>query len=197
MPFYHNPFITEYDNNEVDLVEEESINEAIMFQFVKKKDIPEDFRKFSYSIVEIIENQMTKKLGFGMPGAYGLRFGKVKEKIKKKPIRNCYIISIPYKGIIQAQGFEKAFSDNLVISIPIATKYLKSIMQKCGVKEYNNSGIYIKKNRDCIYAINWIINGGIFLYIRCLTNSEHNLDAMSGGKRFIEEASIFKDVKFL
>lgn len=63
---------------EADLMEEEALNEAITFKFIKNDQVPEDFKKFAASMVDIMESNMTKKLGSGAAGLYGLRFGKVK-----------------------------------------------------------------------------------------------------------------------
>ena len=181
---------------EADLMEEEALNEAITFKFIKNDQVPEDFKKFAASMVDIMESNMTKKLGSGAAGLYGLRFGKVKEKIEKKNPKNCYIINVPYKGIIQALGQKPGFKDNIVLQPAVVSRYFKQIMSKSGLKEYKGGDIYYKTKNGCMYVVNWAITDSCFLYIRCLEDSERNLAVMAGDDRFVESA-LFKNVKFI
>lgn len=86
---------------EAELVEEESLNEAVVLKFVSKEDVPEEFKKFSIGLVKDLQDACgNKKLqGPGlMVASYGISFGNIVEKIEKKEKKNLYTIRMSIKA---------------------------------------------------------------------------------------------------
>lgn len=191
------------------LLEEEVLNEQIAFKFVKKDDVPEDFKKFAAKLVGDLEEACGKKklAGTGIWAAsigqsWGIRFGKVKEKIEKKAPKNCYTIFVPYKGILNAIGEKPKLMDSLFGNPKLMKEYIESCFKKAGMKKVSNKvgawDGYWKQGKDCIYAADCCVStgDGCTIYIRCVLDTPENKEVLAGGKRFIE-SGIFSECAFI
>lgn len=196
---------------EATLLEDEVLNEQIAFKFVKKDDVPEDFKKFASKLVGELEEACSKKklAGTGiwaasMAQSFGIRFGKVKEKIEKKSAKNLYTIFVPYKGILNAVGEKPKVMDSFFGSPKLMKDYVEGCFKKAGMKRVSSKigayDGYWKQGKDCIYAADCVATtgDGCTIYIRCVLDTPENKEVLAGGKRFTEASiGIFSECLFL
>lgn len=209
MPIFTNEPAHDESFIEAVLLEDEVLNEQLAFKFVKKDDVPEDFKKFASKLVGELEEACGKKklAGTGifsasMAQSFGIRFGKVKEKIEKKAPKNCYTVFVPYKGILNAVGEKPKALDNFFGNPKLMKEYVESCFKKAGMKKVSGKlgawDGYWKQGKDCIYAADCCVQtgDGCTIYIRCILDTPGNKEVLAGGKRFAE-AGIFEESYFL
>ena len=198
MPIYsrHKPCL------EFDLIENEDgiLTEAIVYKFIKKDEVPEDFKKFAVKFVDNIQKMAGTKIGYGISSSFGIKFRDVKSKIEKKSIKNCYIIGVGLKGILKGLGIEPTLNNRLTASINVIFDFLDKACKAQGMKKASNKpgawSSYIKQGKDCIYVIDGACqgNGDFSIYIRCLQDIPENREIDAGGKAFIEANMIGESV---
>lgn len=194
MPIYsvNKPYL------EFDLFESEDgiLTEAIVYKFVKKNDVPDDFKKFAVKFAEDTQKMAGTKMGYGiLSDSLGIKFKDIKSKIEKKDKKNCYIISVGLKGVLKGIGVEPTLINRLKASINVIFDFLDKACKAQGMKKISNKvgawSSYIKQGKDCIYIIDggWV-NGSFSIYIRCLLDTPENREIAAGGKAFVESSFI-------
>ena len=194
MPIYsvNKPYL------EFDLFESEDgiLTEAIVYKFVKKNDVPDDFKKFAVKFAEDTQKMAGTKMGYGiLSDSLGIKFKDIKSKIEKKDKKNCYIISVGLKGVLKGIGVEPTLINRLKASINVIFDFLDKACKAQGMKKISNKvgawSSYIKQGKDCIYIIDGgCVNGSFSIYIRCLLDTPENREIAAGGKAFVESSFI-------
>lgn len=195
MPIYsvNKPYL------EFDLFEREDgiLTEAIVYKFVKKNDVPDDFKKFAVKFAEDTQKMTDSKMGYGaLSDILGVKFKDIKSKIEKKDKKNCYIISTSLKGVLKGLGIEPTIKNKLTATTNVLFDFLDKVCKAQGMKKVSNKpgawSSYIKQGKDCIYIVDGACpgNGSFSIYIRCLLDTPENREIAAGGKAFAEASII-------
>lgn len=174
---------------EFNLIEDEILTEAIVYKFVKKNDVPDDFKKFAIKFAEDTQKLSNSKLGYGF---FGIRFKDIKSKIEKKDKKNLYTIGVNIKGVLTGLGIEPTIKNRLTATTNVLLEFLDKVCKAQGMKKVSSKpgawSSYIKQGKNCIYIIDGGCPGnGLFnIYIRCLLDTPENREIAAGGKAFME-----------
>lgn len=178
---------------EFNLIEDEIITEAIIYKFVKKNDVPDDFKKFAIKFAEDTQKLSNSKLGYGtLSSLFGIKFKDIKSKIEKKDKKNLYTIGVNIKGVLTGLGIEPTIKNRLTATTNVLFDFLDKVCKAQGMKKVSSKpgawSSYIKQGKNCIYIIDGGYPGnGLFnIYIRCLLDTPENREIAAGGKAFME-----------
>lgn len=185
---------SEYVYIECDLLESriDIFNEL---KFIKKNDVPKEFKDEALKICETLEKEGGRKgsEGFGaatIQGAYGIRINNAHKKIENGKIKNCYILSFSHKAFTKATGTERKVLDNFLINNKLIFDYLKKTLIKLGYKKVSEKpgayDTYYKKGKNCIYSVDACVmeSGTVSIYIRCLEDTDKNKADLVGGAQY-------------
>ena len=184
---------------EFDLIEDnEVLNEGMVFKFVKKNEVPDDFKKFAMKFVEDAQKIAGSKVGYGLLSAtFGFKFKDVKSKIEKKEKKNIYAISLDLKSVLKGLDVEPTLKNRLTATDSIFTAFVDKVCKAQGMKRASSkpgsSASYIKKGKNCIYNVDGAYipeSGCLQICIRCLKDTEDNMNLIVGGESFRESVSI-------
>lgn len=182
---------------EFNLIEDEILTEAIIYKFVKKNDVPDDFKKFAIKFAEDTQKLSNSKLGYGtLSSLFGIKFKDIKSKIEKKDKKNLYTIGVNIKGVLTGLGIEPTIKNRLTATTNVLFDFLDKVCKAQGMKKVSSKpgawSSYIKQGKDCIYIIDGGCPGnGLFnIYIRCLLDTPENREIAAGGKAFVESSFI-------
>ena len=188
----NNEFIIECELLDKEL---ESLNEAILFKFIKKKEVPESFRDEALKICKYLEEKTGKKgtLGAnaaGIRSAIGIRINNSSKRIENGKIKNCYILSFSHKDINKAAGVEIKIFDMFFVNGKLIQDYMSKVLSELGYKKISekagaNFGYYKNKDGYICGVDCGVIDGGVVnIYIRCLKDCEENKEILAGGKAY-------------
>ena len=190
MPIYsaHKPYL------EFDLVESDNgiLTEALVYKFVPKKEVDEDFKKFAADFAETAQKMAKTKIGYGLVSpSFGIKFKDVKSKIEKGKVNNLYVLSVGLKGILNGLDIEPTLRNRLTASVNVIFDFLDKVCKSQGMKKISSKpgawSSYIKEKKDCIYIVDWAaVDGNVTIYIRCLLDTPDNREIAAGGKAFVE-----------
>lgn len=187
---------------EFDLIEDgNTFTEAMVYKFVKKNEVPEDFKKFSVNFIKSIQQITNEKMGYGMSGSFGIKFKDMASRIEKKEIKNCYIIHVSLKGILKSMGVEPTFKNRFRSArADIITDFLEDACKKQGLKKISNKPgaykSYIKQGKNCIYVVDGCYESdeSYMICIRCVKDTDDNRAIAAGGEAFKESTMYGQNV---
>lgn len=187
---------------EFELVEDDNVlTEAMVYKFVKKSEVPEDFKRFSVNFIKSIQQITNEKIGYGMSGSFGIKFKDMASRIEKKGIKNCYIIHVSLKGILKSMGVEPTLKNRFTSNrADIFTDFLEGACKKQGLKKISNKPgayrSYIKQGKNCIYVVDGCYESdeSYMICIRCVKDTDDNRAIAAGGEAFKESTMYGQNV---
>ena len=182
---------------EFNLIEDEILVEGITFKFIKKKEVPEDFKKFVAKFADDAQKIAKSNISTGIiSSAFGIKFKNIKAKIEKADVKNNYLIAIDLKSALKANDIDPTFKNKMMANPNIYIDFLDKVCKKEGLKKISKkagaSVAYYKQGKNCIYLVygDYIDSNKYYIYINCLEDTEENRELAIGGKAFMESSFI-------